>query len=109
MNLDQAFIPTVNSYARAGLFKGCNSPLLLTRETLHSLRIMGYVKVWASCAWIWFCEGCLYKCLAKKGERNTVLGLRMYQKQANCGCGSKQKLASGTKSTNWVYHLCLVI
>ena len=83
--------------------------LFLSQEKHSILRIMGYVKVWASCAWIWFCEGCLYKCLANKGERNIVLGMRMYQKKANCGCGSKQKLASGTKSTNWVYHLCLVI
>jgi len=54
---------------------------------------MGFVKILAYCAWIWFYEGFIYKCLAKKGERNIVL--RMYQKQAKYG--SEQKLVSGTK------------
>jgi hypothetical protein len=66
---------------------------------------MGFVKIWAYCSWIWFCEGVIYKCLAKKGERNIVL--RMHQKQAISG--SKEKMDSDTKVTNWVYQLCLVI
>jgi hypothetical protein len=81
--------------------------LFSSQQIHHILRIMGYVKVWASCAWIWFCEGCLYKCLAKKGERKKRPGV---EKQTD-HCGNKQKVGVGVrhKIHQLNYHLCLVI
>ena len=34
-----------------------------------SIILMDFVRVWVSCAWVWFCEGLLCQFLAKKGEK----------------------------------------
>ena len=46
------------------------SPYITSCHTFFSLTtIMGFIRIWENCSWIWFCEGFLWQFLAKKGEK----------------------------------------
>ena len=48
------------------------SPILYYQVSVVFINTMGFVRVWVSCAWVWFCEGLLCQVLAKKGEKGFV-------------------------------------
>ena len=56
------------------IFLNLLSPYITSCHTFFSLTtIMGFVRIWENCSWIWFCEGFLCQFLAKKGEKGVLL------------------------------------
>ena len=52
------------------IFLNLLSPYITSCHTFFSLTtIMGFIRIWENCSWIWFCEGFLCQFLAKKGEK----------------------------------------
>ena len=67
---------------------------------------MAFIRLWMSCAWVWYCEDLLCQVLAKKGEKRLIQMLEPHVDVINCCTQMLDKMFDPTYVSYVFCDLC---
>ena len=68
--------------------------------------LMGFIRIWVSTTWVWFCEGWSCQFLAKKGENKGFVVKGFVNQESAFSERSYKDVIKNVLSQHWLLCLC---